>query len=126
MTETDTKKTEEAEAPAAPQLKVSTFIAPAAMMGLRYFNIDLTIYLQELRIAFAVMVVFKFIMIGIMYMLSQSKEDKTKITVTEKGFDGIDKTKEQTVNEYDSAAIIKSVGSSLFGLCITCGIHYKW
>jgi hypothetical protein len=61
-----------------------------------------------------------------MYILSQKTEDKSKVVVMEKGFDGVDKKKEQTVNEYDAAQIIKSAGQALFGLCLTCGIHYKW
>lgn len=76
--------------------------------------------------AFGCAVLLKFIVIGLVYILSQKDKSKTMITVIEKGYDGVDKKKEQTVSEYDSAQVIKSAGQALFALCLTCGIHYKW
>jgi len=122
----ETKKVE--EEPAAPEIKPTAFLAPGIMLGMRYFKVDLSIYLQELRIAFAVVIVLKFLVILWMYIVSQrGPDEKTKsIIVKEKGVDGVEKTTKMTVKEYDASQAWKTAGSSLFALCITCGIHYKW
>lgn len=113
-------------APAGPELKMTSFLAPAAMMGMKYFKVDLSIYLDELRIAFGVVVVLKFLVIMYIYMLSQKSTDSNPVVVTEKGLDGKETTKKMTVKEYDASQVTKSAGQAAFALAITCGIHYKW
>mmetsp|Transcript_66328 Transcript_66328/g.130025 ORF Transcript_66328/g.130025 Transcript_66328/m.130025 type:complete len:215 (+) Transcript_66328:59-703(+) len=110
----------------APEIKVTTFLAPAAMLGIKYFGIDLTEYRDNLRIAFGVVVLLKFIVIFFIYMKSQQSIDLKPVVVTEKGSDGKETKKTMTVKEYDASQAIKSAGQALFALCITCGIHYKW
>jgi len=109
-----------------PELKMTTFIAPACMLALRYFKVDLSIYLNELRVAFACMVVTKFLVIGYIYFCSKSNKQKGSVIVTEKGVDGAEKKKTMTISEYDVSQTIKSLGQAALALCITCGIHYKW
>ena len=76
--------------------------------------------------AFAVAVVLKFAAYGYIYLLAQRSDAKGSVAVSEKGMDGKDTKKTMTVQEYDAAQVVKSVGQAAFGLCITCGIHYKW
>jgi len=107
-------------------MKVTAFIGPAIMIALRYYKVDLTIYLNELRVAFACMVVLKFLLIGYMYKCASSNTEKGTVVVTEKGADGVETKKNMTIPEYDKSQAFKSFSQAAFALCITCGIHYKW
>ena len=44
----------ETKEPEMPEIKPTQFIVPAALIGIKYFKLDLTQYLMELRVAFAV------------------------------------------------------------------------
>lgn len=119
----------EAKAPATPEqpeIKPTMFVAPAAMMALRYFKIDLTVYVNELRVAFGVFILLKLLVLAYTYFKSQANADATPVEVVEKGMDGVTKRTVMTAKEYDAAEIKKAFSSSLFGLAITCGVHYKW
>lgn len=112
--------------PAQPEMKPTMFVVPAVMLGMRYFKIDLTGHVQELRIAFGFVVILKCLCTLYIYLVSQKSTDSAIVEVSEKGMDGIEKTKKMTVAEYDASVITKSLGSTAFGTLITCGIHYKW
>jgi hypothetical protein len=122
----ETKDVVAPEAPAPPEMKVSAFLAPACMIGIKYFGIDLQVYVDELRIAFGVVVVLKFLVILYIYLQSQKAADAAPVAVVEKGLDGKETKKTMSVKEYDSSQAVKSAGQALMALCITSGIHYKW
>jgi len=96
------------------------------MLALRYFKVDLTVYLIHLRIAFGVMVLLKFLVLAYLYFASGKSAEKGNVVVIEKGMDGVEKKKTQTIQEYDCAQALKAVNQAGFALCITTGIHYKW
>lgn len=115
------------EAPAAPEMNPKMFLMPALMMGVKYLKLDLNLYKTELRIAFACAVLFKYAVIYFVYLTSQKAAEAGPVTVKEKKpMDGTEEEKTMTTREYDAKQIMSSFKSSLFGLCITCGIHYKW
>ena len=96
------------------------------MLLLRYFAIDLTVYLQELRISFCCMALLKFLVLGYLWLASGKSKEKGAVEVAEKAMDGTETKKTQTIQEYDQAQVVKAVGQAGFALCLTCGIHYKW
>ena len=113
-------------APAAPEIKPTQFIVPACLIGIKYFKVDLTVYLWELRYAFAAVVCAKFLTMFLLYTKAAANTDASPVNITEKGYDGKEVTKTQTVGEYDKAQVLKSIQQAVFALCLTCGIHYKW
>ena len=119
-------KQDEVAAPPAPELKPTQFVVPALLIGIKYYKVDLTQYLWELRYAFAAVVALKFLIIAFLYMKASGNSDTTKVTVKEKGMDGVEKTKIMTVGEYDKSQVMKNISQALLALCMTCGIHYKW
>lgn len=121
------KKTAEPEAPAAPEIKPTQFIVPACLVGIKYFKVDLTIYLWELRYAFAGVVACKFLVIMMLYLKAAANTEPGVVKETAKvGLEQKETTKTMTVAEYDKAQVMKSVQQAAFALCLTCGIHYKW
>mmetsp|Transcript_22977 Transcript_22977/g.41061 ORF Transcript_22977/g.41061 Transcript_22977/m.41061 type:complete len:187 (+) Transcript_22977:46-606(+) len=114
------------EAPAAPEMNPKMFVVPALMMGVKYLKLDLNLYKTELRIAFAMAVLFKYAVIYYVYLTSQKAAEAGPVTVKEKKMDGTEEEKTMTTREYDAQQIMTNFKSGLFGLCITCGIHYKW
>jgi hypothetical protein len=96
------------------------------MLALRYFKVDLTVFVNELRIAFGCVVLLKFLVLGYLYLASGKSAAKGNVVVVEKAADGTETKKAQTVQEYDCAQVVKAVGQAGFALCLTTGIHYKW
>jgi len=84
------------------------------------------LYITELRIAFALVVVLKFLVIAYLYKLCKGCAINGNVEVTEKGLDGVEAKKTLTVQEYDCAQVTKSIGQAAVALAITCGVHYKW
>ena len=87
---------------------------------------DLTVYVDELRVLFAVVVALKFATIAYLYVLSKNSGNTNLVVVVEKGLDGKETKKTMTAAEYDASVVVKGVNSSVMSLCITCGMHYKW
>lgn len=125
-----TATTAESEAPApppAPEFKPQMLLAPLVIFGLRYLKVDLSDYVQELRIAFGLVVVLNLLASLVIYRRAQSAADAdTRVVVKEKVPGKPTVSKEMTYREYDSSQVMKKVQSSFVGLAITGFIHYKW
>ena len=124
---------EQPEMPEMPKMSPKMFIAPLGMLTIKFFKIDVTMYLQELRVAFGVVTALNFLCLYFLYMKiqvrargsgapisvvvvhahgsalarAQAKQEAGKLVVKEKQLDGSEKEKTTTVGQYDADEIIK-------------------
>lgn len=116
----------EAAEPAMPEFSPKSFVVPAVLLGTRYFKIDVNAYVVELRFAFAAVVLSSLAVSALLYFKTQAAPEGGEITVKEKAMDGTETAKTMSTREYDAAEVVKKVKSTLMGLCISGGIHWKW
>jgi len=112
----------------ATEIKPLMFLAPALMLAIRYFKVDVNQYVVELRVAFGCVVLLNFLSMFFIYMKAQANpEGATKVTVKEKK-PGQKTAEEKTMTfrEYDLEQLQKKVFGAGMSLMISCGIHYKW
>lgn len=116
-------------APAGPLDHLSTiktFSVPVLMLSMKFLKVDTSIYLQELRICFACVVLLNFSVMALLYFKIQSAVECGPIEVTEKTLEGTDKKTKMSSREYDTKKLREKLGQACLHLCITSGIHYKW
>uniref|UniRef100_A0A7S2SW02 Inorganic phosphate transporter n=1 Tax=Rhizochromulina marina TaxID=1034831 RepID=A0A7S2SW02_9STRA len=116
------------EAPAQPEIQPLMFLAPALMLAIRYFKVDVNQYVVELRIAFGCAVVLNFLSMFFIFMKAQANaEGATQVTVKDKKpGQRTAEEKTMTFREYDLQHLQNKVFGAGMSLLISCGIHYKW
>jgi len=115
-----------ADAPKAPELQPKMFLIPCIMMGVKFFKLDFTEYVAELRIGFGCAVCLT---LGTMLMvksIAASKNDQAELEVTSTNMKGEKETTTMTVCAYDQAECLKKAKAGLGSVCMVSLIHWKW
>ena len=110
----DTKK--KAEAP-EPEISPKQFIVPCLMMAAKFFKLDFSPYVDQLRAGFACACALTLSVHFLVKSIAAGKKDATELTVA---------TKTWTVCDYDQAEALKKVKGALASVCIPLAMHYKW
>lgn len=116
-------------APAAPALNLRMFAIPMVMLGINKMGIDLNdeTIKTNVQIAFGVSQAVVVLAYIILMLIVKTKNDPRKLEVEEKEMSsGEDVKKMITFHDYDIKQIGSKLGTLFLGLCITCGVHYKW
>lgn len=109
----------------APEINLRMFAAPAMMLGMRFFKVDLSAYVIPLRCLYFVATLTTLACFVYIARLAQAKKNLKEITVTEK-LPTETKVRKLTISEYDVEECMKKVKSGGVAFLVVCFIHFKW
>mmetsp|Transcript_18529 Transcript_18529/g.55088 ORF Transcript_18529/g.55088 Transcript_18529/m.55088 type:complete len:193 (+) Transcript_18529:172-750(+) len=112
--------------PEAPELSPKMFVVPALMLGTKYFKLDFSAYVFELRIGFGCAVLLSVLAYFACSRIAASKKEAGEVVVKEKNLKGETETKTYTVAAYDSAEALKKIRAAVVQVAMISAIHYKW
>ena len=109
-----------------PELSPKMFVVPALLMIVKFFKLDFTLYVPQLRAGYACAVALTVLTTLMCGQLAQKKNEEGEVTVKEKNYENITIEKKFTVADYDQREAVSKVRALCFQVAMTSFMHYKW
>ena len=101
-------------------------VVPALLMIVKFFKLDFTQYVPQLRAGYACAVALTVLTTLMCGQLAQKKQEEGEVTVKEKNYENITIEKKFTVADYDQREAVSKVRALCFQVAMTSFMHYKW
>ena len=101
-------------------------VVPALLMIVKFFKLDFTLYVPQLRAGYACAVALTVLTTLMCGQLAQKKQEEGEVTVKEKNYENITIEKKFTVADYDQSEAVSKVRALCFQVAMTSFMHYKW
>ena len=101
-------------------------VVPALLMIVKFFKLDFTLYVPQLRAGYACAVALTVLTTLMCGQLAQKKNEEGEVTVKEKNYENITIEKKFTVADYDQREAVSKVRALCFQVAMTSFMHYKW
>ena len=101
-------------------------VVPALLMIVKFFKLDFTLYVPQLRAGYACAVALTVLTTLMCGQLAQKKQEAGEVTVKEKNYENITIEKKFTVADYDQREAVSKVRALCFQVAMTSFMHYKW
>ena len=116
-----------AATPAAqPEINLKMVMVPAMMLGLRFLKLDLSEYVNLLRVTYLLSTLFTTGVYVYLMQLARRSPSKETVDVIDKVPGDASKRRTLTIGDYDAEEAFKKIKSAAVAVCVVSFIHYKW